>query len=63
MDEKVVMTDESVVSEANVTANEGVTPADLGGSAVINPSTGFIRTRRKKVSLDSRKCFTHNNCN
>ena len=55
MDENVVMTEEAVVAEADVANENGVTPAELGGSAVINPGTGLLRTRRKKVSLDSRK--------
>jgi len=55
MDENVIVADESVVNEANAASENGVTPAELGGSAVINPSTGLLRPRRKKVSLDSRK--------
>ena len=55
MDENIVVTDEVVTNEAADTVEEGVTPADLGGAAVIDPNSGLIRTRRKKVSLDSRK--------
>ncbi len=54
MDENIIVSQ----NESNEAATQDaayVTPTELNDAAVIDSKTGLLRTKRKKVSLDSRK--------
>ncbi|MBQ8289907.1 MAG: sugar ABC transporter permease [Clostridia bacterium] len=57
MDEKILTAaEDNSEAVADTQAGEAyVTPADLNDAAVIDSKTGLLRTKRKRVSLDSKR--------